>query len=221
MLYTPEQLLHHIQNGKSLGQLVTLSGLSPTELEELADQHGWVFGSNGVARRSAIPVDLGEVAQARADDAASLAGGDELVSRDVLDDQADRELDAALDAIEDADWPHLVALGRQSPYPRTVAEAEQLEADAEVLRAQLVHERDDIAEQERRREVLRAALLEAEQLESTLQAKRAEIEHMVPEAAIRVWAADHGIQTSGRGRVQDDVRRAYYRAQLTDEQVPA
>lgn len=213
MPYTPEQLLHHIENGKALGQLVTLTGKGPDEIENLAAAHGWVFGSNGVARRSAIPADVGH----HRDD----EPGRELTARDVLDDQADRELDRALDDIEELDWEHLVTLGKASLYGRTISEAEQLEADAEALRAQLVLERDDGAKREQARAELREALLEAEQLETALQAMRAAIEHMVPDAAIRVWAADHDIPTPGRGRLPEDVRRAYYRAQLSDEQVPA
>lgn len=57
---TEEQLLHHIKNGKSLGWLVTATGKNPGELEDIALRAGYVFGSNGVGRRSSIPDDTGE-----------------------------------------------------------------------------------------------------------------------------------------------------------------
>src|SRR6185437_6926368 len=65
-VFTDEQLLAQIRNGKTLGQLSALVGREPSWLEEFAEGAGYVFGSNGVPRRSAIP--LIEEHELRADD---------------------------------------------------------------------------------------------------------------------------------------------------------
>lgn len=53
---TDEQLLAHIKAGKSIAWLAGATGWSSDELEAFADERGYVFGSNGVPRRSAVPL---------------------------------------------------------------------------------------------------------------------------------------------------------------------
>ena len=228
---TELQLLAQITQGKSLAWLAGSSGWAEFEIDEFAERHGYVFGSNGVPRRSAVPVEpdpipraddspegaelsqeLPEVAQARADDAASLAGGDELIARDVLDDQAALELDRALDAIEELDWPTLVDLGDASPVPETNELAEHVRADVDTLRARLIEERDSAQSIEQ----LREHVLAAEQLEVQLRTLQARIDELVPDAAVRAWARGAGVTCPARGRLPVDIRRAYVAQRLRD-----
>lgn len=53
---TDEQLLAQIKAGKSIAWLAGATGWSQDELEAFADERGYVFGSNGVPRRSAVPL---------------------------------------------------------------------------------------------------------------------------------------------------------------------
>jgi hypothetical protein len=258
---TDAQLLQHLQNGKTLGWLVA-HGLDPSYLEEFADQHGLVFGSNGVARRSAVPLDLpaapaddtpegsersqdpadygdfvlasvdsaeqlrrevqaglGEHAQARADDAASLAGGDELVTRDVEDDQADRALDAALDEIEELDWEHLVLMGRQSPSLATNERADNVEHAAQELRRVLIQERDAAQLAALNAVAMEEALLDLEQAHTQLLAREATLVELAPDSEVRRWAKAVGRNVATRGHVPAELRVAYARAQVAQAQV--
>jgi hypothetical protein len=208
MVYaTAEQLLGHIQHGKSLAWLAGASGMSADELEALADRNGYVFGSNGVPRRSAIPLGPDtesptEVAQQNARRLAASSHG--------------RELAAAIHAPAEASPPEpvdgVLALigtaqlsGRQST--RTLAERLlRLISDVgEAVRA-------ETAQADARAEVERLELALAEARE------RAKFRGNPPPKAdadsrtVREWAAVNGLTVSSTGKVPQRIVDAYLAA---------
>lgn len=214
---TEEQLLHHIKNGKALGWLVTATGKNPGELEDIALRAGYVFGSNGVGRRSSIPDDTGEHREpyehTMPGDPPHILGLREYPETSPPPEQVqqapapDEFGEAIAPEIDEPalSWRRLVEIGLAAPRQATRTKATRLERCAAELIAELgqtAARAQALAEVERLKEALRQAETIA------FGAPR----RPGPESRteqIRTWARSQGYNVAATGKLAAGILQAY------------